>query len=65
MYKARILLKPASHIIGEEARDARVRALRYVLDRYFEKQKAATTSGGEKGSEEQRTPREPDNHCRP
>jgi len=64
VYKARILLKPASHITGEEARDARVRALRYVLDRYFEKQKAATTSGGEKGSEEQRTPSKRDKDLR-
>ena len=59
MYKARILLKPASHITGEEARDARVRALRYVLDCYFEKQKA-TKTGGEKGSGEPQAPREPD-----
>jgi hypothetical protein len=65
VYKARILLKPASHITGEEARDARVRALRYALDRYFEKQKAATTSGGEKGSGEPQAPREPDKDRRP
>jgi len=60
VYKARILIKPASHITGEEARDARARALRYAFDRYFEKQKAGKASGGEKGPEERRAPRERD-----
>ena len=54
MYKARILIKSASHITGEEACELRARALRYALDRYFEKQKAAKTGGIEKDSRERR-----------
>jgi len=48
---------PSPSITPEQARDARARALRYALDRYFEKQKAAKT-GGEKDSGERRAPRE-------
>ena len=48
---------PSSSITPEQARDAHARALRYALDRYFEKQKAAET-GGEKGSGERRGPKQ-------
>ena len=60
---------PANSALGgdltpQQARDARARALRYALDRYFEKQKAAKTSGGEKDSGEQQAPRKRDKDCR-
>ena len=51
----RIVVRPRAAISPEDARDARARALRYALDRYFEKQKAAKTNGGEKGSGERQT----------
>ena len=57
---SRVVVRPRPDISPEDARDARARALRYALDRYFEKQKAAKTGGGEKGSGEQQAPREPD-----
>jgi len=47
---SRIVVRPRPAISPEDARDTRVRALRYAFDRYFEKQKAAKASGGEKGS---------------
>jgi hypothetical protein len=47
-------VKPIPSTTTEEARELRARALRYALDCYFEKQKVAKTSGGEKGSEERR-----------
>ena len=63
---SRMVVRPRPAISPEDSRDARARALRYALDRYFEKQKAAKTGGGEKGSGERRAPsRRPDNHCRP
>ena len=49
----------------QQVRDARARALRYAFDRYFEKQKAAKISGGEKGSGERLAPRERDKDLRP
>ena len=60
MSSARVTYHPHPLLTPEEARDLRARALRYAFDRYFEKHKAAKTGGGEKGSGEQRTPREPD-----
>ena len=60
----RIVVRPHPALSPEDARDARAHALRYIFDRYFEKQKAAKASGGEKGSGEQRTPREPDKNRR-
>jgi hypothetical protein len=36
---------PWPDIGPEQARDARARALRFAIDRYFEKQKVAKTSG--------------------
>ena len=57
---SRIVIRPHPAISPEDARDVRARALRYAFERYHEKQKAAKTGGGEKGSGEQRTPREPD-----
>jgi hypothetical protein len=54
--EARIILKPALDSTTEEVRDARARALCYAFDRYFEKQKGAKTSVGEKGSGERRAP---------
>ena len=61
---ARIVVRPRPGISPQDARDARARALRYALDCYFEKQKAAKTSGGEKGSGERRASRERDKACR-
>ena len=61
---SRIVVRPRPAISPEDARDARARALRYVLDRYFEKQKAAKTGGGEKGSGERQPPRERDKDLR-
>ncbi len=49
----RIVVKPSRGITPEQARIARARALHYALDRYVEKQKAARTSSGEKGSGDQ------------
>jgi len=49
---------PSPSITPQQARDARARALHYALDRYFEKQKAAKTGGGEKGSGERRGPKQ-------
>jgi len=46
------VVRPRPAISPEDSRDARARALRYALDRYFEKQRAAKTGGGEKGSGE-------------
>ena len=60
MNSIRITVKPIPSTTTEEARDARARALRYAFERYLEKQKAAKTSGGEKGSGEQQAPREHD-----
>ena len=60
MNSIRITVKPIPGTTTEEACELRARALRYALDRYFEKQKAAKTGGGEKGSGEQQAPREPD-----
>ena len=65
MNSPRITVKPIPSTTTEEARDARARALRYALDRYFEKQKAAKASGGEKDSGEQGAPRERERDCRP
>ena len=49
---SRIVVLPHPAISPEDARDARANALRYALDRYFEKQKVAETSGIEKDSGE-------------
>ena len=49
---SRIVVRPRPAISPEDSRDARANALRYALDRYFEKQKAANTSGIEKDSGE-------------
>jgi len=54
---SRIVVLPHPAISPEDARDARARALRYALDRYFEKQNAAKTGGGKKGSGERRCPK--------
>ena len=62
---SRIVVRPRPAISPEDARDVRVRALRYALDRYFEKQKAVKASGGEKGSGEPQAPRERDKDLRP
>ena len=52
MSSARVAYHPHPLLAPEEARELRVTALRYALDRYFEKQKAANTSGIEKDSGE-------------
>jgi hypothetical protein len=54
---SRIVIRPRPAISPEDARDARARALRYALDRYFEKQRAAKTGGGERGSGERWAPK--------
>ena len=54
---SRIVVRPRPAISPEDARDVRVRALRYALGRYFEKQKAAKTGGGEKGPGEPQAPK--------
>jgi hypothetical protein len=64
MNSIRITVKPIPSITTEVARDVRVRALRYALDRYFEKQKAVKTGGGEKGSGEARAPSKRDKDLR-
>jgi hypothetical protein len=51
-----IIVESTPGLTPEEACDLRATALRYALDRYFEKQKAAKTSGGEKGSGKRRAP---------
>ncbi len=55
----RLTYHPHPPLTQEEARDLRATTLRYVLDRYFEKQEAAETSG-EKGSRELQTSGRPD-----
>jgi len=65
MNSIRITVKPIPGITAEEACELRARALGYALDRYFEKQKATKTGGGEKGSKEPQAPREPDKDRRP
>jgi len=65
MNSIRITVKPIPGTTAEEVCELRARALRYALDRYFEKQKAAKTGGGEKGPGERQTPRERDKDCRP
>jgi len=62
---SRIVIRPHPAISPEDARDARVRALRYAFERYREKQKGAKASGGEKGPGEPQDPRERDKDCRP
>jgi len=61
---SRIVIRPHPAISPEDARDARARALRYAFDRYFEKQKAVKTGGGEKGSEDRRASSKRDKDCR-
>ena len=61
---SRIVVRPRSAISPEDSRDARARALRYALDRYFEKQKAAKTGDGEKGPGEPRASSRPDKNHR-
>ena len=55
MNSIRIAVKPIPGSTTEEARELRARALRYALDCYFEKQKAAKTDGGGKISGERQT----------
>jgi hypothetical protein len=55
MNSIRITVKTPPSTTAEDARELRAHALRYALDRYFEKQKAAETSDGEKGFGEHRT----------
>ena len=57
MNSIRITVKPIPGTTAEEACELRARALRYALDRYFEKEKGAKTSGGKKGSGERRCPK--------
>ena len=47
MYKTRLVIKPTSDTTAEEARDARVTALRFAIDKYLEKQKVTHRDGGE------------------
>jgi hypothetical protein len=44
MNNIRITVKPTPGTTTEEACELRARALRYAIDRYFEKQKPAETS---------------------
>jgi hypothetical protein len=60
----RIVVRPHPALSPEDARDARAHALRYIFDRYFEKQRAAKTGGGEKGSGERRAPSKRDKNRR-
>ena len=59
MNSIRITVKPIPGTTAEEACELRARALRYALERYFEKQKAAKT-GGDEGSGERRASSRPD-----
>ena len=61
---SQIVVRPHPAIWPEDARDARARALRYVFDRYFEKQKAPKTGDGEKGPGERRASSRPDKDLR-
>jgi hypothetical protein len=60
---SRIVVRPRPAISLEDVRDARARALRYALDRYLEKQKAAKTGGIEKDSRERRASSRRDEDC--
>lgn len=42
-----IIVKPSPGLTVQQAHDLRARGLRYVLDRYLEKQKATGEHGGE------------------